>query len=48
MYVYFINVFINVVIVRNNNNVFVKFFKNFRFDRVFEIDFFNVFYIDVD
>ena len=48
IYVHFINVFINAVIVRNDNSVFVKIFKNFRLDRVFEIDFFNVFHIDVD
>ena len=41
-----INVFIFVVIVRNDKNVSIKIFKNFRFDRIFEIDFSNAFYID--
>ena len=46
IYIYIINIFINVVIVCNNKSVSIKIFKNFRFERMFEIDFFNAFFID--
>ena len=41
MYVHIIDVFIFVVIVRNNKSVSIKIFKNFRLNRISEIDFLN-------
>ena len=46
IYVYIINVFINIVIVRNNKSVSIKIFRNFRFDQVFKINFFLMFFIN--
>ena len=43
IYAYLINVFISIVIVRNNKNVLVKILKNFRFEQMSEINFLNVF-----
>ena len=46
MYAYFIDAFISAVIVRNDKSVSIKISRNFRLDRIFEFDFFNVFHID--
>ena len=46
IYAHLINVFILIVIVRNDKSVLVKIFKNFRFERMSKIDFLNVFQID--
>ena len=48
IYVYFVDIFTIFIFVRNNENQLIKIFKNFRFNRIFEINFFNVFYINND
>ena len=45
MYVYFIDVNIIVILIRNDKNIFVKISRNYRLNRVFELIFSNVFYI---
>ena len=46
MYVHFIDVNIIVILIRNDKNVFVKILRNYRLNRVFKLDFFNVFHIE--
>ena len=46
LYVYFINVFIKIIFVRNNNKQIVKISRNFRFDYFIEINYFNVFFVN--
>ena len=46
MYVHFIDVNIIAILIRNDKNVFVKISRNYRLNRVFELDFFNVFHIE--
>ena len=45
IYVYLIDVFIVAVLIRNDKNVSIKIFRNFRLDQVFEIDYSNTFHI---
>lgn len=48
IYVHIINVFIIIILIRNDKNVSIKIFKNYRLRRIFEINFFNTFYIQND
>ena len=43
LYVYFVDAFIKFIIVRNDKNLSIMIFKNFRFDEIFEIHFFKRF-----
>ena len=46
MYAHFIDVDIKCVLIRNDKNVSIMIFRNYRLDRIFELDFSNVFHID--
>ena len=46
MYVHLIDVSITAILIRNDKNIFVKISRNYRLDRVFELDFSNVFHIE--
>ena len=46
MYVHLIDVSITAILIRNDKNVSVKISRNYRLDRVFELDFSNVFHIE--
>ena len=46
-YFYLINIFIKAIIVRNNNKQTIKIFKNFRLKYFFEINYFNVFIVNL-
>ena len=46
IYVYMINAIITIILIRNDKNVSIKISKNYRFEHVIEIDFFNVFHIE--
>ena len=46
MYAHFVDVNTISILIRNDKIVFVKISKNFRFDRFFEFDFSNVYYIE--
>ena len=46
IYAHLMNIFILIVIVRNDKSVLVKISKNFRFEQVSKINFLNVFQID--
>ena len=45
LYVYFINIFIKIILVRNNNKQIVKISRNFCFDHLIEINYFNIFFV---
>ena len=45
MYVYFVDILTFLILIRNDKIFFIKIFKNYRFDKIIEIDFFNVFQI---
>ena len=46
MYVHLIDVDIKCVLIRNDKNVSIMIFRNYRLDRIFELNFSNVFHID--
>ena len=51
MYAHLIDVIITIILIRNDKNLSIKMFKNYRLEHVIEIDFSNVFHIqefDVD
>ena len=48
LYTHFVDAFIKSIIVRNDKEFSIMIFKNFRLDKIFEIDFFNDFHIDID
>ena len=45
MYAHLINVIITIILIRNDKNMSIKVFKNYRLKHAIEIDFFNVFHI---
>ena len=48
MYVYFINTFMLFILIRNNQNFFIRIFKNYRLEKFIKIDFFNAFQIKIN
>ena len=48
MYVHIVDVFMFSILIRNDKNFLIKIFKNYRFDKIIEIDFFNVFQIQTN
>ena len=48
LYVHLVDAFIKFIIVRNDRKFSIMISRNFRLDRVFEIDFSNDFHIDID
>ena len=46
MYAHLIDVDIKCVLIRNNKNVSIMIPRNYRLDRIFELDFSNAFHID--
>ena len=46
MYVHMINAIITIILIRNDKNVSIKIFKNYRLEHVTEIDFLNIFHIE--
>ena len=46
MYVHFIDVNIIAILIRNDKKFFVKILRNYRLNRIFELDFSNVFHIE--
>ena len=46
LYFHLMNIFIKIVIVRNNNKQTIKIFKNFRLKYFFEINYFNIFIVN--
>ena len=46
IYFHIVNIAINTVLIRNGNNNFVKIFKNFRLNKLFELKHFNTFYVN--
>ena len=48
LYAHLFDASIKSIIVRNDREFSVMIFRNFRLDRIFEIDFFNDFHIDID
>ena len=48
LYAHLIDAFIKFIVVRNDREFSIMISRNFRLDRIFEIDFFSDFYIDID
>ena len=46
MYVHLIDVSTTAILIRNDKNISIKISRNYRLDRVSELDFSNVFHID--
>ena len=43
IYIYFLNAFTLFILIRNNQNFFIRIFKNYQLEKFIKIDFFNVF-----
>ena len=48
MYAHIVDVFTFSILIRNDKNFFIKILKNYRFDKIIEIDFFNAFQIQTN
>ena len=48
MYVHIVDVFTFSILIRNDKNFLIKIFKNYRLDKIIEIDFLNVFQIQTN
>ena len=48
LYAHFVDAFTKSIVVRNDKKFSIMIFKNFRLNKIFEIDFFNNFHIDID
>ena len=48
MYVHIVDVFTFSILIRNDKNFLIKILRNYRFDKIIEIDFLNVFQIQMN
>ena len=48
LYAHFVDAFIKFIVVHNDKKFLIIISRNFRLNKIFEIDFFNDFYIDID
>ena len=48
LYAHFVDAITKFIVVRNDKKFSIIIFKNLRLNKIFEIDFFNDFYIDID
>ena len=45
MYAHLVDVFTKTIIIRNDNDMSIQISRNFRLKKVFELKYFNVFYV---